>query len=125
KVRTSPDGRSIEIDCPASGITTFDLTVPAGDQAIEIAPQAVVTPQQADEKSTRIKANLGATKKITARWRPRLSTAPVMEVLTSVQNTIDMRIADGLVHTHATLAYQVLRGQVDQLRIGVPLDHRI
>jgi hypothetical protein len=125
KVRTSPDGRSLEIDCPASGITTIDLAVPADDQAIEITPLAVVTPQQGDEKSTRIKANLGATKKITARWRPRLSTAPVMEVLTSVQNTIDMRIADGLVHTHATLIYQVLRGQVDQLRIGVPLDHRI
>ena len=48
-----------------------------------------------------------------------------MEVLTTVHNTLDMRIADGLVHTHATLVYQVLRGQVDQLRIGVPLDHRI
>jgi hypothetical protein len=36
-----------------------------------------------------------------------------------------MRIADGLVHTHSRLAYQVLRGQVDQLRIAVPLDHRI
>src|SRR5262249_35916594 len=34
-------------------------------------------------------------------------------------------IADGLVHTHSRLTYQVLRGQVDQLRIAVPLDHRI
>jgi len=125
KVRTSPDGRSIEIDCPASGITSFDLTVPAEDQAVEITPQAVVTPQAADDKTTRIKANLGATKKIAARWRPRLSTAPVMEVLTSVQNVLDMRIADGLVHTHAKLTYQVLRGQVDQLQIAVPLEHRI
>jgi hypothetical protein len=125
KVRTSPDGRSVEIDCPPSGITSFDLTVPAGDQAVDITPQAIVTPQAADEKTTHIKANLGATKKIAARWRPRLSTAPVMEVLTSVQNVLDLRIADGLVHTHATLTYQVLRGQVDQLRIAVPLDHRI
>jgi hypothetical protein len=125
KIRTSPDGRSIEVDCPPSGITSFDLTVPAGDQAVEITPQAVVTPQQTDDKTTRIKANLGATKKIAARWRPRLSTAPQMEVLTTVQNVLDMRIADGLVHTHATLTYQVLRGQVDQLQIAVPLDHRI
>ena len=92
---------------------------------IELTPQAVVTPQAVDDKTTRIKANLGATKKIGARWRPRLSTAPAMEVLTSVQNVLDMRIADGLVHTHARLTYQVLRGQVDQLRIAVPLDHRI
>jgi hypothetical protein len=125
RVRTSPDGRSLEIDCPPSGITTFALTVPTADQTVEIVPQAVIAPQAADDKTTRIKANLGATKKITARWRPRLSSAPVMETLTSVYNTLDMRIADGLVHTHSMLAYQVLRGQVDQLRIGVPLDHRI
>ncbi len=125
RVRTSPDGRSLELDCPPAGITTFDLTVPAGDQTVEITPVAIVTPQAGDDKTTHIKANLGATKKIAARWRPRLSTAPVMEVLATVHNTLDVRIADGLVHTHATLVYQVLRGQVDQLRIGVPLDHRI
>jgi hypothetical protein len=125
KVRTSPDGRSVELDCPPSGITSIDLTLPAEDQAVEITPQAVVTPQKVDDKTTRVKANLGATRKIAARWRPRLSTAPVMEVLTSVQNVLDMRIADGLVHTHARLTYQVLRGQVDQLQIAVPLDHRI
>jgi len=45
RVRTSPDGRSLEIDCPPSGITTFALTVPAGDQTVEIVPQAVVAPQ--------------------------------------------------------------------------------
>ncbi len=125
KIRTSPDGRSVELDCPPSGITSIDLTLPAEDQAVEITPQAVVTPQAVDDKTTRVKANLGATRKIAARWRPRLSTAPVMEVLTSVQNVLDMRIADGLVHTHARLTYQVLRGQVDQLEIAVPLDHRI
>ncbi|MBI3865330.1 MAG: hypothetical protein HY290_25935 [Planctomycetia bacterium] len=125
RVRTSPDGRSLELECPPAGITTFDLTVPAADQTIDVTPVAVVVPQPGDEKSTRIKANIGATKKIAARWRPRLSTAPVMEVLTTVHNTLDVRIADGLVHSHATLAYQVLRGQVDQLRIGVPLEHRI
>ena len=30
KVRTSPDGRSVEIDCPPSGITSFELTVQIG-----------------------------------------------------------------------------------------------
>src|SRR5262249_35087687 len=39
RVRSSPDGRSIEFDCPPSGITTFDLSVPAGDQSIEFLPR--------------------------------------------------------------------------------------
>jgi hypothetical protein len=125
RVRTSPDGRSLELDCPPAGITTLDLTVPAGDQTIDLSPHGVVTSTEGEAGSTRVKAILGATKKIAARWRPRVSTAPAMDVLASVRNTLDVRIADGLVHTHATLTYEVLRGQLDQVRIGVPLDHRI
>ncbi|MFN0050801.1 MAG: hypothetical protein ACKV0T_01330 [Planctomycetales bacterium] len=125
RVQTSPDGRSLEMECPPAGLTTFDLQVPAADQAIEILPRGVVTPGAAPDQATRVKASLGATSKISARWRPRVSTAPVMEVLTSVQNTLDVRVADGLVHSHATLKYQVLRGQLDQLQIAVPLEHRV
>lgn len=125
RVRSSPDGRSLEFDCPPSGITTFDLTVPGGDQSIEVVPAGIVAPGAPAENATKVTAELGATAKIAARWRPRVSTAPVMEVLTTVSNTLDVRVADGLAHTHAALTYHVLRGQLDQLRIGVPLEHRI
>lgn len=125
RVRTSPDGRSLEFDVPPSGITTFELTVPTADQTIDVTPQLIVTPIEGDAGVTKIKANLGATRKIAARWHPRVSTAPVMEFLAGVQNTLDVRVADGLVHTQATLKYDVLRGQLDQLRIAVPLKHRV
>jgi hypothetical protein len=125
RVRTSPDGRGLELDCPPAGVTTLDLTVPAVDQTIDLSPQGVVTGAEGEAGTTRVKAILGATKKISARWRPRVGAAPAMDVLTAVRNTLDVRIADGLVHTHATLTYDVLRGQLDQVRIGVPLDHRI
>lgn len=125
RVRASPDGKSFEFECPTSGITSFELAVPAADQTVEITPQLVAAPVEGDGKITRVKAQLGATKKIAARWHPRVSTAPVMEVLTTVQNVTDVRIADGLVHTQATLTFQVLRGQVDQLKVAVPLGHNV
>jgi hypothetical protein len=125
RVHSSPDGRGFEFDCPPTGITTFELTVPAADQTVEITPQLVALPVEGDGKTTRVTAQLGATRKIAARWHPRVSTAPVMEVLTTVQNVTDVRIADGLVHTQAVLNFQVLRGQVDQLQVAVPLGHNI
>jgi hypothetical protein len=128
RVRTSPEGKNFELECPATGITSFDLTVPAADQTVEVTPNLLVTPVEGgggDVKTTRVQANLGATRKITARWHPRTSTAPAMELLTSVDNTQDVRVADGLVHTHATLAFKVLRGSLDQVRIAVPAKHRI
>src|SRR5262249_1980100 len=57
RVRSSPDGRGIELDCPPSGITIFDLTVPAKDQTIELVPQGVATPEAGNEETTRIRAN--------------------------------------------------------------------
>lgn len=126
RVRTSPEGKSLEFECPPAGVCTFDLSIPEADQTIQITPQLVTTPVEgAGEKTTRVRANLGATNKISARWHPRVSASPEMELLATVQNTLEVRIADGLIHTHAALAYQVLRGQLDQVRVVIPKDHRI
>ncbi len=125
RIRTSPDGRSFTLDCPAVGITNFELEIPAADQTVEVTPHLVSAPEKTEGNITRVKANLGATKKITARWHPRVSTAPEMDLLASVENTTDIRVADGLIHTHASLAYKILRGKLDQVRIAVPAGHRI
>jgi len=137
RVRTSPDGRSFELAVPTASVTTVDLTVPIADQTVELIGTAetnlpnnatgtgLVTVVEGDAEVTHVKAQLGATNKITARWRPRVSIAPVMELLSSVQALHHIRVADGLVHTQTTLTYQVQRGQLDQLRIAAPLGTRI
>lgn len=125
RIRTSPDGRSFSLQCPPVGITNFELTVPAADQTVEITPHLVSTPIKTEGNTTRVEAGLGATKQISARWFPRVSTAPEMDLLASVENTIDIRVADGLIHSHASLVYKILRGRLDQVRIVVPSDHRI
>lgn len=125
RVRTSPDGRSFALKCPPVGITNFDLTVPAADQTVAVSPHLVSTPAKAEGNVTRVTASLGATATISARWHPRVSTAPEMELLASVDNTSDVRVADGLIHTHASLKYKILRGNLDQVRIAVPSGRRI
>ncbi|HEV2982962.1 MAG TPA: hypothetical protein VGX46_01175, partial [Vicinamibacterales bacterium] len=41
-VRTSPEGRSFDFDCPTTGISTFDLTVSEPDQTVELVPRPVI-----------------------------------------------------------------------------------
>ncbi|QDT47000.1 hypothetical protein Pan258_10270 [Symmachiella dynata] len=125
RIRTSPDGRSFSLQCPTVGITNFDLEIPAADQTVEVTPHLVSTPIKSEGNLTRVQAGLGATKTISARWHPRVSSAPEMDLLASVENQLDIRVADGLIHTHAALAYKVLRGNLDQVRIAVPTGHRI
>ena len=125
RIRTSPSGRSFAFDCPTVGVTTLELAIPEADQTVNITPQLVSLPVDAEENETRIKVNLGSTAKIAALWHPRASAKPQMDLLTSVTNYQHVSVADGLIHTNAYLNYDVLRGELNQLRIAAPLGHRI
>jgi len=125
RVHTSPDGRSFQFNCPAVGITTFELTVPEADQTVQLTPQLVQTPVESGPKETKIKATLGATTSIAAKWNPRTSIKPDMDLLASVTNLTHVSLEDGLLHTNTFLTYDILRGELKELRIVVPEGCRI
>ncbi len=125
RVHTSPEGRDFGFDVPTTGITTFEIVIPEADQTVEVTPRLIGIPVEAAAMQTRIKANLGATPRISARWRPKATSKPEMDLLASVTNYTKVNIEDGLIHTDALLVYEVLRGEVSQLRVSVPQNHRI
>lgn len=125
RVHTSPEGRSFDFEVPATGITTFEILIPEADQTVEVQPRLISIPVDAAEKQTRVKASLGATPKISAHWRPKATSKPEMELLSSVVNYTRVGVEDGLIHTDTILEYEVLRGEVEQIRVSVPTGHRI
>ena len=125
RVRTAPEGKSLELDVPAVGITEFELLVPEADQAMELKPKLATQPVEEAENESRIKASVGSTERISVRWHPRVGTKPEMELLASVTNLAQVTVGDGLVHTDVWLTYEVLRGQLDKLRLVVPKGHRV
>ncbi|HCD01194.1 MAG TPA: hypothetical protein DER64_11760, partial [Planctomycetaceae bacterium] len=125
RIRASADGHSFDFDCPTVGMTTFELTVPRPEQAVDLTPRLVALPVKTDKGRTRVRARLGATPKISALWYPRVGQKPDMDLLTSVSNYQHVSVRDGLVHTDVFLHHEVLRGELTQLRIAVPLGHRI
>lgn len=125
RVRSAPEGKSIELEVPPVGITEFELIVPEADQALELKPRLATQPMELAEKQSGIKASVGSTDKISVRWHPRIGTKPEMELLASATNLTQVTVADGLVHTDAWLTYEVLRGQLDKLKLVVPKGHRV
>ena len=125
RIRKSPDGQSFDLVCPTVAVTTFELTVPEADQTVKLTPQLVSLPVAGEQGQTKVKANLGSTPKISALWYPKASLKPEMDLLTSVTNYSLISIQDGLIHTDAFLNYDILRGELTQLQIAVPLGHRI
>jgi hypothetical protein len=127
RIRSSPDGREFSLAVPPVGITTFELTVPQADQSVEVEPRLVSLPAEAagEAGGTRVKASLGSTRTITAKWRPRASTKPEMDLLASVESRQLVTIDGGLVHHDAWLTWNVLRGNLTTVEVAVPLGQRI
>lgn len=124
-IRTSPDGRQVDFNVPAVGVTTFELAIPEADQTIEVQPHLIALPVDSGADETRIKANLGSTTKISASWHPQTSQKPDMALLAAVTNYQKITLRDGLVHTDAWLNYEILRGEMTEVAIAVPVGHRI
>ncbi len=125
RVRTAPEGRSFDLQIPNVGITSFELTVPDADQSIELQPKLLQESVSDDPKVTQLRASLGSTSKVTARWHPRVGTRPDMELLASATNATLVSIEDGLIHADAHFQIEVLRGQLEQLRVAVPKGQRV
>lgn len=125
RVKNSPEGHHFQFACPTVGITTLELTIPESDQTVKVTPQLVRLPAKSVPDSTVIKSTVGATNQINVLWYPRESSKPEMDLLASVENSTLVYIRDGLVHTQATLKYDVLRGDMQSARIAVPLKQRI
>lgn len=125
RVLTAPEGRSLELQVPTVGVTSFDIVVPDADQTIEVEPKLLLEPVEAAAKTTRIRANLGSTDKIVARWHPRVGSKPDMELLASATSATLVQVEDGQIHTDVYFSLEVLRGQLERLRVAVPKGHRV
>jgi hypothetical protein len=125
RVRTAPDGKSLDLDVPPVGITDFEVVVPESDQTMELKPKLATQPVEVAATESRLKASVGSTDKISVRWHPRVGTKPDMELLASVSNQTVVSVEDGLIHTDAWLTYEVLRGQLEKVKLVVPTGHRI
>ena len=131
RVHTSPDGREFTFDTPTVGITTLEVVIPEADQTVAITPRLVSLPveagddEAAEPAGTQVKASLGSTGRISARWHPRVSLKPEMELLASVTNLTRVDVRDGQIHTTASLQYEILRGSLTELRLAVPAGHQV
>jgi len=67
RVRTSPEGNSLEMEVPPVGITNFELSVPEANQTVDLQPKLIAENVDGAEQETRIKVSVGSTDRITAR----------------------------------------------------------
>ncbi len=117
RIKKSPQGQHLSCGIPSVAMATFALTIPEADQDVQLAPHLGNLPIESADGTTQLKAQIGATNRITANWHPRASLKPEMDLLTSVNNQIEVTVDESVVHTMARLKYQVLRGELTETQI--------
>ncbi len=124
-VQSAAEGRSFTLQCPAVGVCNLELEIPEEGLAVQVAPQRTSELQSDLNRATRIRAVLGSTDQFTVSWQPKAGGTDNAAGLANVTDTIAVDVGDGVVHTHAMLDYQILRGSLGELVVEVPADHRL
>ena len=137
-VTRSPEHQSFAIQCPATAIGSLQVKIPKADQQISVLPLQILLPEsdvddntaaeaddQGSAEATVVNASLASTNRFEVRWNPKASSKPVMDLLTSVQNTTNVKIEPGLIQTSTKLSYEVLRGELTEASVLVPKNARV
>jgi hypothetical protein len=125
RVQASADGKNFTINCPLVGVSNLELEIDQPEMSVQVNPRRTSQVQATDKKVTKVQAAIGSTDKFTVAWQPKSGAAAEMAGLASVTDTIQIEVGDGVVHTHATFDFQVLRGSLDALAVTMPADQRL
>ena len=118
------DGKGITIQCPPVGLSSLELEVDQSDISVQVNPRRIAQ-IRSEKNRTRIQATLGATDRFSVTWQPKAGVADEQAGLASVSDIFEIDVGDGIIHTHAVFDYQILRGSLDSLVIGLPADQRL
>ncbi len=133
-VKSTAEGRSFTVQCPAVGVSNLELEIPEKDLAVYIVPQRTSELQPGGTGSasgtpannvTRVRAVLGATEQFTVNWQPKSGGSDKAAGLANVTDTIAVVVGDGVVQTDAVFDYQILRGSLGELLVEVPAAERL
>jgi len=121
-VLTSPEARSFELNCPAVAINELQVTVPEGNQTVQISPHELLLPvEDTDNSRTVAQATFGARSQFAVHWFSEAESRPVHEVVATVVS----KAAIEVVTAKQPLAsyrcrYQMVTSERQRLRIELP-----
>ncbi|NLS94912.1 MAG: hypothetical protein GXX96_22380 [Planctomycetaceae bacterium] len=124
-VKSTAEGRSFVVQCPAVGVTNLELDIPENDLAVQVTPRRTSELRSDGKGTTHVRAVLGSTSQFTVSWQPKSGGTDQAAGLANAIDTIAVDVGDGVVHTHAILDYQILRGAFSELVVEVPADQRL
>jgi hypothetical protein len=126
-----PGANNVEFEAPQAAVNRWQIRIPEQGVKVKVEPNIAASderpdpPAKSDKKETLLTAVVGAADKVRIEWTAKAEGAAGLAALVTVQARQEITIDEGVVHTRATLAYDIQRADVTQLTIEVPADQNV
>ncbi|MBI2440930.1 MAG: hypothetical protein HYV35_06110 [Lentisphaerae bacterium] len=128
-VKVSGDSarRRLQFSVPAALAARMDIQLNEPEAAVELTPavSCQVIPGPDRDSQTLVKAVLGYGPQVDLSWTPRVKRAAEIAVTVFCQSASVVTFGGGVATTRSALDYQVMQGELRQLRVQLPASERL
>ena len=124
----APGNNHVSFQAPQAAVNRWTIRIAEPGVKVNVRPQ-VATDQKAvakaNAKETIVEAHIGAAPEISLDWTPKAEGAAGLAALATVQTRQDVSVEEGVVRSHITLAYDITRSELSQLKLEVPKAYKV
>jgi hypothetical protein len=116
--------RQLGFGIPPALSSKVSLVIDEPDADVEF-PTAVAFERTSADQQTRVAAVIGPAERLEMNWTPRVKRAAEIAATVFVQNNALITLGGGVLNSRATLNHQISQGELKQIRVQIPADHRV
>jgi hypothetical protein len=129
-ITKSPGSNRVAVAAPQAPVNRWRIRIPEPGVKVNVQPMLAGAEGAADgekknDKETVILAFVGAAPEVQIQWTPKAEGAAGLKALVNVQTRQEVTLEEGVTRTHATLTYDIQRAELTELRIEVPVEHKV
>ncbi len=113
------DTHTAEFALPPVPLARLALRVPGRDTEVAVTPRLASTTTNQDD-ATELLAFLGPVSKVKLSWHRKPEDAPTVDPLVFAEETLDVRVDRGVVHTTLRAVLAIRRAPLTHIQVAVP-----
>ncbi len=124
-VAKQPGKKTVSFSIPPVAVSRLELAIPEEGVRVDVQPALAVTQQTAKDGATRVLAFLGNSASVSVSWMPPPGKLAEEGAVLLAEQSIRVSLGERILKISADIDYQVVRGEVDELRVRMPENTRL
>jgi len=125
----APGNNHVSFQAPQAAVNRWTIRIAEPGVKVNVRPQVATDgggmQPAPDAKETVVEAHVGAAPEISLDWTPKAEGAAGLAALATVQTRQEVAVEEGVVRSRVTLAYEITRSELSQLKLEVPKAYKV